>query len=54
MRETDPVYNCDVYLDKENGSCSHVDGYLCDMETCQILKDYRDSFFAHQRKNNEL
>ena len=29
----DPVKHCDVY--KEDG-CSHVDGYLCDFETCDI------------------
>ena len=29
----DPVKHCDVY--KEDG-CAHVDGYLCDFETCDI------------------
>lgn len=48
MRATDPVYKCAVYLDKENGSCSHVDGYLCDMETCNILSDY----LADQQEQN--
>lgn len=37
--DTDPVYSCDVY--KKEG-CSHVDGYLCDMKTCTILKEYND------------
>lgn len=32
----DPVYNCDVY--KKEG-CSHVDGLLCDMETCSCRKE---------------
>jgi hypothetical protein len=35
----DPVKSCEVY--KEIG-CAHVDGCLCFMPTCQILKDYRD------------
>ena len=29
----DPVYNCEVY--KKIG-CSHVDGFLCDFEKCEI------------------
>ena len=29
--EGDPVYHCEHY--KQHG-CAHVDGYLCDMETC--------------------
>ncbi len=33
----DPVKHCDVY--KCEG-CSHVDGYLCDMETCDILEKF--------------
>lgn len=39
--ETDPVCGCDVYKDKENGSCAHVDGPLCDFPDCSILKMYR-------------
>ena len=38
MTENDPVYHCLVY--REIG-CAHVDGYLCDMETCDILRDYK-------------
>ena len=34
----DPVLYCLVY--KEIG-CTHVDGYLCDMETCDILSKYK-------------
>lgn len=41
-RSNDPVYSCDVYRDKPNGSCAHVDGPLCEMATCNILKDYRE------------
>lgn len=37
----DPVFHCDVYKDKANGSCSHVDGPLCDFPKCSILRDYR-------------
>ena len=38
MTENDPAYHCLVY--REIG-CAHVDGYLCDMETCDILRDYK-------------
>ena len=31
------------YRELENGSCVHVDGYLCDMKTCNILKDYKEN-----------
>ena len=33
----DPVKHCDVY--KEDG-CAHVDGYLCDFETCDIRLEW--------------
>lgn len=39
----DPVRHCPVYKDLENGSCAHVDGFLCDMKTCNILKEYSKS-----------
>lgn len=29
----DPVKECEVYL---NEGCSHVDGYFCNMTTCNI------------------
>lgn len=38
----DPVYSCDVYLDKKAGSCSHVDGFLCDFPKCTIREKYLD------------
>lgn len=31
----DPCRDCELY--KEEG-CAHVDGYLCKVETCEILK----------------
>lgn len=34
----DPVRSCEFYCDL---GCCHVDGPLCDMKTCQELKDYR-------------
>ena len=43
LRDNDPLYSCEVYKDKKNGSCSHIDGCLCDMKTCNILADYRDN-----------
>lgn len=38
----DPVKHCDLYRDKAAGSCAHVDGPLCDLPCCSMLKDYRD------------
>ena len=40
---SDPVYHCPVYRDKKNGSCAHVDGPLCDMNTCTSLKHYQET-----------
>ena len=36
-KSNDPVYLCQVY--KEIG-CSHIDGMLCDMKACPILRVY--------------
>ena len=33
----DPVYDCKTF--KEEG-CAHVDGYLCDMEDCNMFKPH--------------
>jgi hypothetical protein len=41
----DPVKHCEVY--RKEG-CSHVDGYLCHMETCDILEKFL------QEKNFEI
>lgn len=38
-RLNDPIYNCEVY--KSEG-CSHVDGFLCDMKTCDIRVNHHD------------
>ena len=34
----DPLKHCEIYKDK---TCCHVDGFLCNVDTCQELKDYR-------------
>jgi len=34
----DPVKSCIVYTQT---GCSHVDGFLCDMKQCNILRDYK-------------
>ena len=34
---TDPVKSCNLY---RNEGCSHVDGFLCNMETCSCKKRY--------------
>jgi len=39
-RSNDPVYSCDLYLDKKAGSCAHVDGPLCDFPQCSMLAEY--------------
>lgn len=39
-KKNDPVASCGVYKSKE--SCTHVDGYLCDMQTCDILKNFEN------------
>jgi len=46
----DPVRHCDVY--REDG-CSHVDGYLCDFETCDIRLEWTHQGLAAQKKNSE-
>jgi hypothetical protein len=38
-RSFDPVRDCGVYRDKEEGSCVHVDGLLCE-ETCSMRREY--------------
>ena len=40
-RSDDPVYSCDLYRDKDAGSCVHVDGPLCDFPKCSVLAEYR-------------
>ena len=35
----DPVKDCEVF--KETG-CSHVDGFLCNMDNCSTLKKYKN------------
>jgi hypothetical protein len=52
--EQDPVYHCEVY--NEIG-CSNIDGLLCDMSICRVLKDYRKKDFINtykERLNMEL
>ena len=36
----DPVKECELYQDE---GCSHVDGFLCDVENCSELQDYRQA-----------
>lgn len=44
---TDPVRHCNVYRAE---GCSHVDGFLCDMETCDILKNFLAGAEIHSDK----
>lgn len=37
----DPARSCAQYLDKEDGSCAHVDGPLCDFPKCSMLQEYK-------------
>lgn len=36
FQKNDPVKNCEVHRDT---GCAHVDGFLCDMKTCDIRKN---------------
>lgn len=45
----DPVKHCPVY--REIG-CSHVDGFLCDMRDCQILRDYLEGKIEITEENS--
>ncbi len=38
LRKYDPVNHCKVY---KTVGCVHVDGFLCDMKTCNILEAYK-------------
>lgn len=42
-RNSDPVHSCELYLDKEAGSCTHVDGLLCDFPKCSMLSKYQNN-----------
>lgn len=33
----DPVKHCDLYKDE---GCAHVDGFLCDFDTCPMRLEY--------------
>lgn len=37
----DPLYNCELHLHK---GCAHVDGFLCDMNTCYERKHHVKNF----------
>jgi hypothetical protein len=39
FRKDNPGYFCPFY---KNDGCLHVDGYLCDINDCSILKKYSD------------
>lgn len=47
---TDPVRHCDVY---KTSGCAHVDGFLCDMPTCDILQAHRTQFDSAQAGKGE-
>ena len=36
-RPNDPVYFCELY---RRDGCSHVDGFLCDFDTCKERKEF--------------
>ena len=51
-RSNDPVYSCEVY---NSQGCSHVDGFLCDMATCDILKKHKlESGYFRLQINPEI
>lgn len=43
----DPVKHCEVY---KSIGCSHVDGFLCDMDTCDIRQKFRNGTLEDLKK----
>jgi len=41
-RTTDPLRDCSLY---KNEGCSHVDGFLCEVSSCEMLKEYNLPLF---------
>lgn len=37
VRASDPAYNCELHRD---AGCAHIDGSLCELETCGIRAAY--------------
>ena len=37
-QQTDPAQYCEFHRDN---NCAHVDGYLCDVNTCNTRTDYQ-------------
>ena len=35
----DPKNHCDLHKDMK---CTHVDGFLCNVNTCKMLADYKE------------
>ena len=52
--DTDPVKRCPVYLDKKGGSCSHVDGPICDWPDCSIVEKYRNGTLESYGLDKEM
>lgn len=49
-RSNDPVYSCSYHKEHK---CSHVDGYLCEMKTCNILKTHNFKELGKQLNNSK-
>lgn len=39
----DPIKHCSLHKDQ---GCSHIDGFLCDFETCSMRIDYENKYTA--------
>ena len=47
----DPVKYCEVH---KTIGCCHVDSFLCDMENCRILEDYKKKQDIPFISNNQI
>ena len=45
-QQTDPVQYCEFHRDN---NCVHVDGYLCNADTCNTRTDYQLELLARQK-----
>lgn len=34
----DPVKHCELYRDE---GCAHIDGFLCNLDTCEMRREYK-------------
>lgn len=42
----DPITNCSYF---KNEGCTHVDGYLCKVQSCEILNNYEKGVYEMEK-----